>query len=199
MKPFPSYALGFIGACWQAICRASRASALLQSALLTMAVTPAVVTAAGCCCTPASAARPLSDKSIYQLDDTWTDDASRPVKLADLRGHPVVLTMFFTNCEYACPILVNDNKRLLDGLAPELRDQVRFVLVSFDSTRDTPAALHAYRERVGIPADWMLLRGDAGNVRELAMLLGVRYKQDAHGQFSHSNLITVLNAGGGTK
>jgi len=24
----------------------------------------------------------------------------------------------------------------------------------------------------------------------------VRYKQDARGQFSHSNLITVLNAGG---
>ena len=28
------------------------------------------------------------------------------------------------------------------------------------------------------------------------MLLGVKYKQDANGNFSHSNLITVLNAGG---
>ena len=180
----------------QAICQASRASALLQLALLCMAANPVVVAAADCCCVAAPAARPLSDKSIYQLDATWTDDAGRPVKLADLSGHPVVLTMFFTNCEYACPILVNDNQRLLAGLAPELRDKVRFVLVSFDTVRDTPAALHAYRERAGLPADWMLLHGDAGDVRELAMILGVRYKQDARGQFSHSNLITVLNAGG---
>jgi len=28
------------------------------------------------------------------------------------------------------------------------------------------------------------------------MLLGVKFKQDARGQFAHSNLITVLNAKG---
>ena len=28
------------------------------------------------------------------------------------------------------------------------------------------------------------------------MLLGVKYKQDARGQFAHSNLMTVLNAEG---
>ena len=28
------------------------------------------------------------------------------------------------------------------------------------------------------------------------MLLGVKYRQDGRGQFSHSNLITVLNAQG---
>jgi protein SCO1/2 len=33
-------------------------------------------------------------------------------------------------------------------------------------------------------------------VLELAALLGVKYKQDARGQFSHSNIITVLNSEG---
>ena len=33
-------------------------------------------------------------------------------------------------------------------------------------------------------------------VQELAMLLGVKFKQDARGQFSHSNLFTILNSGG---
>jgi protein SCO1/2 len=28
------------------------------------------------------------------------------------------------------------------------------------------------------------------------MLLGVKFKQDARGQFSHSNLITILNPAG---
>jgi protein SCO1/2 len=36
-------------------------------------------------------------------------------------------------------------------------------------------------------------------VQDLAMLLGVKYKQDAGGQFSHSNLITVLNTEGEIK
>jgi protein SCO1/2 len=44
--------------------------------------------------------------------------------------------------------------------------------------------------------NWTLLRGGSDDVLELAALLGVRYKQDAKGQFSHSNIITVLNADG---
>ena len=64
------------------------------------------------------------------------------------------------------------------------------------SARDTPAALKAYRERMKLDGAWTLLHGDAANVQELAMLLGVKFKQDARGQFSHSNLITVLNPEG---
>ena len=33
-------------------------------------------------------------------------------------------------------------------------------------------------------------------MRELAALLGVKYKQEAGGMFAHSNLITVLNQEG---
>ena len=31
---------------------------------------------------------------------------------------------------------------------------------------------------------------------ELAALLGVKFKKDARGQFAHSNILTVLDAGG---
>jgi protein SCO1/2 len=40
---------------------------------------------------------------------------------------------------------------------------------------------------------WTLLRGQADDILELAVLLGVKYRQDAQGEFSHPNLITVLN------
>jgi len=33
-------------------------------------------------------------------------------------------------------------------------------------------------------------------VRELAALLGVKYKQETDGAFSHSNLVTILNPAG---
>jgi protein SCO1/2 len=148
------------------------------------------------CCTGEQSTAPLSTRSLYQLEATWTNDAGQPAQLAALRGRPVVLAMFFANCEYACPIIVDAMKRLGASLPADVRAKAQFVLVSFDTARDTPAALKAYRERMELGEAWTLLRGDAANVQELAMLLGVKFKQDARGQFSHSNLITVLNPEG---
>jgi len=138
----------------------------------------------------------LSSRSIYQADSTWTDDAGRPVKLASLKGRPVVLAMFFTNCEFACPIIVGNMMRIQEALPPESRANARFVLVSFDSERDTSAALRIYRERMRLGTAWVLLHGQPDDVRELAMVLGVKYARDSRGQFAHSNLITVLNSAG---
>ena len=162
---------------------------------------PALTQAKPACCSahPAdqpTAAAPLSEKSIYQTEAQWTNDAGETVTLTTLRGRPVVLAMFFANCEYACPVLVNDMKRLRDTLPPEVRAKTQFVLVSFDADRDTPAALHAYRNRGALDSAWTLLRGDDSAVQELAMLLGVKFKRDARGQFAHSNLLTILNEAG---
>ena len=44
--------------------------------------------------------------------------------------------------------------------------------------------------------NWTLLRGGEDDVRELSALLGVNYMKDARGQFSHSNIITVLDSEG---
>lgn len=141
-------------------------------------------------------AAPLSARSLYQLDAKWTDDAGKTATLATWRGRPVVVAMFFTHCEYACPVLVHDIQRLRERLPIEARERTQVVLVSFDTVRDTPAALQAFRARMKLDAHWSLLTGTDDAVRELAMLLGVKYKQDARGQFAHSNLFTVLDAEG---
>jgi protein SCO1/2 len=155
--------------------------------------TPAVPS----CCTKPEAPIAFTDKSIYQVDSTWTTDRNRPIKLGALAGRPQVLIMFFANCQYACPILVNDLNRIQAALPPDLRSRVGFTMVSFDTKRDTPAALAAYRRAHVLPADnWMLLHGEPDDVLELAALLGVKFKEDAHGQFAHSNVITILNAQG---
>ena len=63
--------------------------------------------------------------------------------------------------------------------------------------RDTPAALAAYRLTHALPAqNWTLLHGEPDDVLELAALLGLKFKEDANGQFAHANVITVLNAQG---
>jgi protein SCO1/2 len=149
-----------------------------------------------CCATNLAAQKPLSDKSLFQIDTTWTADDNKQIQLASLAGKPVVLTMFFASCEYACPILANDMRKLEAALPAELRTNVNFVLVTFDTERDTPAALKKYRATRDIPANWTLLTAKPDDILELAALLGVKYKKDARSQFAHSNVITILNPAG---
>jgi protein SCO1/2 len=167
---------------------------------LTTTILGATESAKPACCAAdgaaASVAVPLTARSLYQLDAKFTDDTGQTVQLTTFRGQPVIAAMFFAQCEYACPMLVSDIQRVRAALAPDVRARTRVVLVSFDTARDTPAVLKAYRERIGLDAGVTLLRGNASSVQELAMLLGVKFKQDDRGQFAHSNLITVLNAEG---
>ncbi len=149
------------------------------------------------CCREAASTRPLADKSLYQLESKWTSDVGREVKLGVLRGRPQVAAMFFTTCEYACPIILEKMKAIEQALPEALRGKVDFLLVSFDVERDTPEVLKAYRAKKQLPtARWTLLRGKEDDVRELAALLGINYQRDARGQFSHSNVITILNSEG---
>ncbi len=173
---------------------------VLVAGLLLLAGVPAA--RAGDCCRKApaaeaaAAATALPAGSLYQLEAAYTTDAGRPFRLAELRGRPVVLAMFFASCNYACPLIVADLTRLHAALPAPLRDEVALVLVSFDVARDTPEVLARYRAERLLGPQWTLLRGDDDAVAELAALLGVKYKQEADGQFAHSNLFTVLDRDG---
>ena len=149
-----------------------------------------------CCQKELSILPPLPTTSLYQVDSTWTNDRHSNLKLESLRGHPQVVTLFFASCEYACPILVHDMKRIEAALPPNLRTNVGFLLVSFDSERDTPQVLTNYRTNHALAGNWTLLRGEADDVLELAAILGVKFKKDSRGQFAHSNVITVLDKNG---
>ncbi|HEX2855348.1 MAG TPA: SCO family protein [Opitutaceae bacterium] len=172
------------------------AAAPAKEAACCVEAPPAAPAAASACCAEEKPTAPVGARSLYQLGTKWTDDSGAPVRLVSLHGQPVILAMFFASCEYACPLLVSDIQRVRAALPAELRARTRVVLVSFDTARDTPAALKAYRERLELDANWTLLRGDADSVQELAMLLGVKFKREANGQFAHSNLITLLSPGG---
>lgn len=155
-------------------------------------------TTPACCANPLEQGPqgPVSDQSIYNLSSTWTNDAAKPFQLISLRGRPQVLTMFFAQCHSVCPILVNDLRRIEAALPEELRGRVGFVLVSFDTERDTPDALAAFRRAQKLPDHWTLLSARADDVLELAALLGAKFRKEATGQFAHSNIITLLDSEG---
>jgi protein SCO1/2 len=178
----------------------TRKTILLSLAILALtgcAANPFLCAAKPSCCAKAEAPAAFTDKSIYQTASTWMTDQRKQIKLGALAGRPQVVVMFFAHCQFACPIIVNDMKRIEAALPADVSDRIGFTLVSFDAKRDTPSTLSEYRRTRDLPAkSWTLLCGRSDDVLELAALLGVRFKEDASGQFAHSNVITILNAQG---
>lgn len=137
----------------------------------------------------------LSSESIYQLTDTFQTQDNRTVTLSSFKGKPTVVAMIFTHCTYACPRLTADIKNIESKLKDE-NGKVNYVLVSFDADRDLPDTLKKYANSMGLDENWTLLHGDENVVRTLSVLLNVQFAKDAEGNFSHSNIISVLDKKG---
>jgi protein SCO1/2 len=97
---------------------------LLATFLLCLAALSAVATAAPTDIArtlPGGPSRPsvasgalglLPGDSVYQLDIPLTNQDERASKLADLRGTPVPIAMFYTSCKYVCPLIVDSMLRV---------------------------------------------------------------------------------------
>jgi protein SCO1/2 len=61
--------------------------------------------------------------------------------------------------------------------ASGLADRVRFVEMTVDPSRDTPARLAAYRRLVGAPANWLLLTGSSDTISSIWQYFGIWYQK----------------------
>ncbi len=139
----------------------------------------------------------LPADSIYQLDLALVDQNARALQLRELRGKPVLISMFYTSCPYMCPLIVEAIKRTEHALDASARAQLRVALVSFDSARDTPTALKATAvERHVDPARWLLTRTEPVGVRRLAAVLDVQYRPLPDGGFNHTSVLILLDSDG---
>jgi protein SCO1/2 len=146
-----------------------------------------------------AAAQPTSlpDDSLYLLGDAFSDQAGKPFVLADRRGKPQLVAMFYTSCRYICPLIVDSAKGVEHALAPEERARLGVLLVSLDPARDDTAALASVAAKRRLdPVRWTLARTEAAGVRRVAALLGIRYRALADGEFNHSSALVLLDAEG---
>lgn len=144
---------------------------------------------------PVESAEP-GEESIFNLSSTWKNQENDEVDLSHLGGKVSILSMVYTHCQFACPRILADMQAIEQDLRSKGVKNVNYVLVSIDPERDTPERLKAFYLENKLTTDWILLTSSAGNVMELAMVLGVKYKTIGNSDFSHSNLITVLNEKG---
>lgn len=134
--------------------------------------------------------------SIYDLPAPLTDQDGEPAALDVFRGHLVLISMFYTTCPQACPVLVSHLKRMEAALDPASREDLRVLLVSFDPEHDTTAVLNEAMKHFGVDGTrWKFTRTDEEYVREIGAVLGIKYRQ-ADGSFNHSSVITLLDRNG---
>lgn len=156
-------------------------------------ISPAKPLKGSCCKAPVKAdLSSIPSESIFSLEDTFTTQNNARIKLSSLMNKPTVVGMIFTHCAYACPRLTSDMKSIYKNMGSK-KDHVNYVLISFDTERDSPERLKEFAKEMGLDSNWTLLRGSEQSVRTISVLLNVQYEKDMEGNFSHSNLVSVLD------
>jgi len=145
----------------------------------------------------AAESRELPGDSIYRLGLPLVDQDSHAFHLSDRRGRPQLISMFYTSCQYVCPLIIDTLRKTQQALELSDRKRVGVLLVSFDPQRDTPQRLkEVYGERKLDSASWTLARTGPSDVRKLAAVLDIQYRALANREINHSSSLTLLDADG---
>ena len=146
---------------------------------------------------PAEHGSALPTDSVYQLPLKLTDQHARTWDWRTRRGKPQVVAMFYSSCRYICPLIIESGKAVDRALTPAQRSGLGMVYISMDPERDTPAALATLaKERKVSDKRWALASPKPSDVRSVAGVLDIRYRQLSDGEFNHTSALILLDAEG---
>lgn len=122
----------------------------------------------------------LLDAGIVLLPQSRTlpelsliDQDGQSVQVNELKDQWSLLFFGYTFCPDICPATLAQLRQLQGQLAPEVRDNLRVILVSVDPNRDTPAQLKKYLDY--FDAGFIGLTGDEGTLSKLANAVSIPY------------------------
>lgn len=107
-------------------------------------------------------------------DFTLTDVDNKPLKLSDLRGKAILIYFGYTHCPDVCPLSLADFRQVKKDLA-ELADQVNFVMITVDGSRDTPEVMRPYIQ--AFDPQFIGLTGSENEVRQIGVNYGVHFEK----------------------
>lgn len=109
-----------------------------------------------------------------------------------LKDKVVVINFIFTNCDGACPLMTHKLTQVRDLMEGRIDAPIRFVSLSIDPERDTPAAMRAFaRTHDADHPGWMFLTGDPENLEHIIRKLG-QYTDSLE---THSTMMLAGNVG----
>lgn len=168
----------------------------------------------------AGAASPVTAHSLKELEDqlqareryveivhrpapdfALSDAEGRSVRLSDYRGKVVVLNFVYASCPDVCPLHSEAIATLQEAVnGTPMKDLVRFVSITTDPERDTPAVLKAYGPTHGLdPANWVFLTSGPDQptaTRELAGRYGLKFTAGADGYQLHGLVTHLIDKSG---
>lgn len=170
---------------------------LLLFASCTLAAAPDSTTEVNALPGGISAPAEIPSDSVYQFDTGLEDQDGTRLRFRDLRGKPRIAAMFYANCPYVCPLIIDTIRRTEQALSDDERARLNVTLITLDPERDDPAALAEVvaKRNLEVPR-WRLVRSSPEDVRTLAAVLGIQYRQLENRDFNHSSALILLGADG---
>ncbi|MCZ8548192.1 SCO family protein [Mesorhizobium qingshengii] len=149
-----------------------------------------------------------SDEKYFQPIDKPAPDFTlrtadgRVVRPADLRGKVVILHFIYTSCPDVCPLQaekIAEIQAMVNGTP--MKDQVTFVTITTDPTRDTPDVLRKYGPAHGLdPVNWLFLTTTQDQpldaTRRLAEGFGHKFTPTDDGYQMHGTVTHVIDKEG---
>jgi len=117
--------------------------------------------------------------------------------------------MVYTHCPDICPMTTHNMFLVEEKLSDELKDKVKFIVISFDPNRDSPAVLKKFAEIRDLSFNsWTLLSGNKQNTTEVMLKFGIKAipadsSYDENGELSynviHTDRISLIDPKGKLK
>jgi len=116
------------------------------------------------------------DQDITRTQNTFLNQDSVTVEFPKIvKGKITLLAMVYTHCPDICPMTTHNMQLIEQRLPDNLKNKVKFVVISFDPDRDTPAILKKFAEIRDITFEnWSLLSGDKQNTKEVMLKFGIK-------------------------
>jgi len=128
----------------------------------------------------------------YFSDAPLVDQDSRPVRFYSdtLKNHTVLINVVYTECKDACPLITRSLVEVRKALGSDAPATIRFISISVDPERDTPAALRKFaRDHEAEHPSWLFLTGRKSVVDGVTRKLG----QYASEPEMHTSLLIAGN------
>jgi protein SCO1 len=147
------------------------------------------------------------DQDLTRTQNTFFDQDSITVKFpAIIKDNITLFAMVYTHCPDICPMTTHNMFLVEEKLPENLKEKVKFVIITFDPNRDAPAVLKKFAEIRDFTFDkWTLLSGDEQNTKEVMLKFGIKAipadsAYDENGELSynviHTDRISLIDQDG---
>lgn len=130
-------------------------------------------------------------------DFTLLNREGKPVRLADYRGKPLLVSFIYTGCFEVCPTTTRTLQKAVTNTVAVLgADRFNIVSIGFNQPFDSPSALKSFATQNGIVfPNWEFLSPAQAILAELTAGFGFSYAATPAG-FDHITQVTLVDADG---